>query len=86
MLATFNDYMGGWRRSASEAAAFVGEIEIMPLPDHLELDDWRSHVPMHLLEVWDTLSTDEQMALFLMGQSATHSYDVSPGCETPIMN
>ncbi|HWE01440.1 MAG TPA: hypothetical protein VG326_03445 [Tepidisphaeraceae bacterium] len=86
MLETFNGYVGGRRRNASQAAAFVARIAIMPLPESLSLGDWRSHVPMHLLETWDTLLPTEQMALFVMAQSATHSYECTMGPELPALN
>jgi hypothetical protein len=86
MLETFNQYLGGRRRNAAQAAFFLARIPIMPLPENLPLDDWRSHVPMHLLEAWETLSSVEQMSLFLMAQSATHSYECTTGPELPAMN
>ena len=85
LLATFNHYTGT-KRTASEAAAYVARLPVFPVPERMAMDDWRAHVPMHLLEAWATLPTDERIALYVMAQSATHPFDCHFGPEEPAMN
>ena len=85
LLSTFNQYVGS-RLSASQAGQFVASLKVFPVPDRMAMDDWRAHVPMHLLESWRSLPVDERLALFVMAVSATHPYEFVLGPEEPIMN
>jgi hypothetical protein len=85
ILRTFNHYAGRYYTPA-EAAAFVAGVRVLPLPDRVSLDDWRVHVPMHLLEGWANLSDEERLAVYVMAQSATHPYECNTGPEEPAMN
>jgi hypothetical protein len=61
----------------SEAFIFISELEVLPLPEELCLDDWRSHVPMPFLEEWHALSDDERVCIYVMALSGTHPYESS---------
>jgi hypothetical protein len=85
MLRTFNRYAGQYHTPA-EASVFVARVQVLPLPERVSLDDWRVHVPMHLLEDWSHLSDEERLAIYVMAQSATHPYECNTGPEEPAMN
>ena len=85
LLETFNHYVGR-QHSASEAATYVASLHILPMPERISLEDWRAHVPMHLLEGWHLLPDNERIALYVMAQSATHPYECASGPDNPTMN
>lgn len=85
LLKTLNLYRSV-NLSAEEAASYVAGLEVFPLPDRLALDDWRMHVPMHLLEQWGTLTDSERVTIYVMAQSATHPHELQQGPEDPQMN
>jgi len=66
LLKTFNLYLGTqW--SAAEATGYLAGIRVLPLPDRISLDDWRFHVPMHLLEAWSTLTDEDRLTILRDG-------------------
>ena len=85
VLKIFNHYVGG-DHSFHEAAAYVADIPILPIPERITLNDWRVHVPMPLLESWEKLSDVERIVLYVMGQSATHPYECATDHDSPVMN
>jgi|SRR5579862_2271337 len=85
VLKTFNQYVGR-EFSADDAKQHLRSIPVLPLPDRLMLDDWRAHVPMHLLEGWRTLGDEERMTILIMAQSATHTHESGPMPDEPRMN
>jgi hypothetical protein len=85
LLQIFNEYVGG-AFTPAQAAAYVAQVPVLPIPERVSLDDWRVHVPMPLLERWLDLSDQERIIVYLMAQSATHQYECTTGPEEPAMN
>lgn len=85
LLATFNHYLGR-NLNAAEAAGYVSQLKVLPIPERMTMDDWRAHVPMHLLEAWQRLPASERLALYVMAQSATHPFECHFGPDEPAMN
>ena len=85
LLETFNHYLGN-DCTAEQAAAYVAGLRVLPMPERISLDDWRAHVPMHLLERWSMMTDDERITVYVMAHCATHPYECTNGAENPTMN